>query len=381
MATDQVLQSILPDEMHGVAFFSGYRGLGKSFLASQADLPQNILFLDYESKGEGIDAQLNFGQYHALTQKAEGDPQKLYNATMAVVNGIPENQFTVAIFDNVSPFELAMNAEAARNAEKYSVMYGLNLKNIKANRFGGTKAIVNFMISDVCATLHRKGVKLIIATSHIKARWGSAGPIPNKFNMKGADRWQDLSILTLVLIPGVNPPVPSALVQKEQLGSIELATNLTPEQIAAMKRGDEGHKISRRLPPKLPDCTFQAIRKYLHKPANFNKLTKNERPTVDESDPFSERISAEQLGMMKTALDIQDRAERDEEASMLAVEAMERDNKVQTLANQIKEILGKGYHAPFPPAPLIVTELKKISNVIATVPEVAQAMIKMEGKS
>ena len=59
-----------------------------------------------------------------------------------------------------------MNAEASNNDEVYANRFGLNLKNIRAKRFGGTKSIVNFMISDMCSKLHAKGVQLIICTSH-----------------------------------------------------------------------------------------------------------------------------------------------------------------------------------------------------------------------
>ncbi|GAG33352.1 unnamed protein product, partial [marine sediment metagenome] len=143
--------SILPPEMVGVCSISGYRGSGKSFLASQADLPDNIAYFDFESKGAGINTQLNFGEYRALTQETSGDPLALYKATNMAFTSIPHNRFTVAVLDNVSPFELALNAEAANNAETYAQRYGLNLKNVKAGRFGGTRAIVNFMISDLCA--------------------------------------------------------------------------------------------------------------------------------------------------------------------------------------------------------------------------------------
>lgn len=291
--------SILPAEMQGTMKLSGYRGIGKSFLAAQADAPDNIAFIDYESKGQGIHRQLNFGMYRALTQEAkQGDPIDLYNLSMDTFANLEQDRFTVVVLDNISPLELAMNAEGRRGAEGYAKEFGLNLKNVKANRFGGTRPIVNFMISSrISNVLHSRGVRLIIAISHIKAQWGVGGPIPNKKRELGADRWQQLSILSLMLIPGEFAPVPAALVQKEQLG------------LLTWDAEKQEHIIQRRLPFRIPKCTFAEIRRYLREPANLADPAPGEMPTVEESDPFSEKLSKEQIALMTLALKKQERDE------------------------------------------------------------------------
>ncbi len=362
-------QSILPPEMNGVMSITGFRGIGKSFLAAQADLPENILFLDFESKGAGIDAQLKFGSYRALTQEAGEDPQELYRATMEAIDSIPDigtdiptrGKFTVAILDNVSPFELALNAEAANNAEMYSKRYGLNLKNVKAGRFGGTKAIVNFMISDICAKLHSKGVRLIITTAHISARWSTGGPIPNKYNVKGADRWQELSILSLILIPGDKPPVPSALVQKEQLGTISIDREY---DVDAIMRGEKGHIIARRLPPKMSECTFQKLRWYLYNPADFDNLKDEEIPSLEERDPFDKGLNKEQLGYVTAMLDAKEREAKEEDALAKALGELEVSTITSAIIAQIKDV--DGWDTMTPPA------IAKAIN--GTIPDVAKAL-------
>lgn len=334
--------TILPPEVHGVMFITGYRGQGKSFLAAQADLPQNIHFFDFENKGEGIDAQLDFKSYVALTQQAQ-EPLQLWRATDEAIDKLEGG--TVLVIDNVSPLELAMNAEASFNAEDYAMRYGLNLKNIKAGRFGGTKSIVNFMIGDLCSRVHAKGIRLIIVTSHIKPRWGSAGVIPNKYSPKGADRWQDLSILSLILIPG-KPPVPNALVQKEQLGIISVPTNPTPQQIEAMMRGETGHEIRRRLPYKLSPCTFQKIRQYLVNPVNFDKLEDRERPTFEESDPFAEKLTKEQFDYITHSAAIVAREEREDkeiEGQMAAEDQQRKQQNFDAMVRMLnKSDIGAG---------------------------------------
>lgn len=291
--------SILPEEMTGVMKISGYRGLGKSFLAATADAPENIAFLDYEAKGQGIHRQLNFGMYRALTSEATaGDPISLYNLSMETFANLEQDKFTVVVLDNISPLERAMNAEGRRGAKEYSEEFGLNLKNVMRGSFGGTKPIVNFMISSrISNVLHSRGVKLIIAISHIKAQWGAGGPIPNKRRELGADRWQQLSILSLMLIPGEFAPIPAALVQKEQLG------------LLTWNADKREHTIQRRLPFRLPQCTFAEIRRYLREPANLADPAPGEMPTVDESDPFSEKLSKEQIALMTLALKKQQRDE------------------------------------------------------------------------
>ncbi len=315
--------SILPAEMTGVMKVTGYRGIGKSFLAATADAPENIAYYDLESKAQGIHRQLNFGLYCSLTSEAKtGDPIDLYNLAMDAFATLEQDRFTVAVIDNVSPLELAMNAEGRRGAKEYVQEFGLNLKNVMAGRFGGTKPIVNFMISSrISNVLHSRGVRLIIAISHIGGRWGAGGPIPGKYREKGADRWQELSILSLVLIPGEFAPVPAALVQKEQLG------------LLTWDADKREHTIQRRLPFRLPRCTFAEIRRYLCEPANLSDPAPGEMPTVEESDPFSEKLSKEQIALMTLALKKQ---QRDEAADgvLFGLEKPKRQRKQPAPRNQ-----------------------------------------------
>lgn len=359
--------TILPAEVQGVMFISGYRGIGKSFLASQSDLPDNIAFFDFESKGAGINAQLSFGMYRALTQEAGDDPLELFNLTWSTLAHLEANRYTAVIFDNVSPLEIALNAHASNNAERLAERYGLNVKNVKAGRFGGTRSIVNFLISDMCAALHHKGVKLIIATSHIKPRWSTGGPIPNKYNVKGADRWQELSILTLLLIPGDNPPIPSAIVQKEQLGTIGIPSNPTPEQIEAMRKGEAGHTVGRRLPPKISKCTFQKIRWYLQHPADFDNLREEEIPSFEESDPFNESLNAEQFALVKDMVSSAEREAREQEEVLKAMDVQAQQNAVDELVKEAREL-----EPPY--TPVSVQGYLKEKGISCTVPQAVQVM-------
>ena len=303
------MNSILPPSLRGVMFITGYRGIGKSFLASQADLPSRIAFFDFESKGAGIDSQLHFGLYRAFNQEAKS-ALGMWDLMYKTFSELEQGKYTVAVLDNIAHMELALSAEVIRNANKYADEYGLDAQKIKRNAWGQQHAAVNALLGAVCSLLHSRGVKLVVATSHIKSAWAGGQAVPNKWRIKGHDRWQELSILTLILIPGDNPPVPAALVQKEQLGTITLDESvLTPEQLESMLRGESGHTVARRLPRRIPDCTFQRIRWYLTNPADMDNPADGETPTEAEADPFIERMSREQLAFVTLALQNTEREE------------------------------------------------------------------------
>ncbi len=364
--------SILPPDMQGVMSISGYRGVGKSFLASQADLPQNIAFFDFESKGAGINSQINFGFYKPLTQMSAGSPMTLYQQTRNAINTLEQDKFTVVVLDNISPMEIAFNAEAKANAKHYCSQFGLNLKNVTNNRFGGTKSIVNFMISDMCSELHSKGVKLIIAIAHISKRWVGGQPLPNKFNIKGADRWQNLSILTLVLIPGTQPPVPDALVQKEQLGIINIPSNPSPEQIEQMLKGEAGHEVKRRLPLRIPQCSFQKIRWYLNNPADISNPGEGEIPSFAESDPFKEALTREQFSFAQSVMLMDEKEEKEDKDAFVMMQEVEADKKADGIVDNIRDIPDAKTLAP----PQVLAKLKE-KGIDTDIPTVVQALSKI----
>ena len=285
------LNSILTKEFRGVMFLTGHRGVGKSFLAAQADAPENILFLDFEEKGAGIDAMLNFGRYESITSIAAKEhgamykPSQLFEVIKNVTNDIEPNKYTVAVLDNIQPFEEAMLAAVKLN----SVSFGIDPKNAASGAYGGAWPAVNGLVSGFCNKLYSKGIRLVIAIAHMKQPWSSSGPIPNKWKPKGVERWHELSILSLVLIPGDFPPIPSALVQKEQLGLLAY----DPE------KGE--HTIQRRMPLRLSKATFAEIRRYLKEPADLAKPMEGEVPTNEETKPYSDKFDREQLEYLKVA--------------------------------------------------------------------------------
>jgi hypothetical protein len=318
--------SILPPDIKGVVFVSGYRGKGKTFLAAHADLPSNIAFFDFdEGKAEGLHNQLGFGYYKPVEEN-----KPLLRADMFAneIENLPSGKFVAVVIDNVSHLEKALQAVVYRDAKQYAEIYGYTQHDIMTDNYGKARGITNDLIGDAIAKpLHAKGVKLIIVTSHVKEKYKT----PGKMVIQGRDRWQDLSILTLILIEGDNYPIPSAIVQKEALGNI---TSLKPtkKQFEAIMKGElASHSIARRLPYRLPKADWQAIRYYLNNPANLDNPPDNEKLNLEESEPFNERLSKEQLAYHLASLE----NEKQEKEAQLKAELASRQIQEATIKDYI----------------------------------------------
>lgn len=332
--------SILPPEIDsGLIFAAGPKGVGKSFFLSQIENPSLVAFLDFEKKGGGIHRQLNFGFYRNMTDVANVD---MYQHFMNTLNELEQDKYTVIILDNISVLEMYLGAEVVKNAITYAKEFGLSAKNITANAYGAKGGAVNYLITHkIIPLMFSKGIKIIGTSAHIKNRWGGGVQIPNKYNIKGAERWQELSILTLVLGPGDYAPIPSALVFKEQLGKLEFdGTEIKP---------------IRCLPFRIPKATMIEIKRYLKEPANLESPSNGEKPSKDEVDMFSEHLNKTQLGYMTVALQAQER----EEQERLLLEQQEY-NEAKDFVNSEKKKLEQVIIADdrtVPPNPLLASQL------------------------
>lgn len=285
---NQKPKSILPPDLNGgLLLISCKRGGGKTYFASAVENPKLVFFADFEEKAQSVNEQLKFGKYIQPTVEASvrgTDPQYIWDSFQKHVTEIETGQYTTAVIDNVPYLEQALQAEARRDLKTYVKQFGLNLANVEAGRYGGISAVVNNLINaKITQPLRQKGIKLIVVTSQVTPRWGGGGIIFNKFAAKGANRWSELSVCTLILVPGENSPVPSAIVLKEQLGKISY-----DEETGEFE-------IVRRLPYRLPVATFRAIKDYLVTPADLKNPKPGEMFTRDEIDPYLEELTSEQI--------------------------------------------------------------------------------------
>jgi hypothetical protein len=258
---------------------------------------------------------LNFGYYKPVT---ENTPLARATMFLSEIEKLPQDKSTVAIIDNISSLEKAIQALVYQDAERYANVYGYTVPDIMKDSFGKARGIANDLIGDMIAKpLHVKGVKLIITTSHVKEKYQS----PGKMIFQGRDRWQDLSILTLILTEGTYHPVPSAIVYKESLGSIAMPNDkITDEQYQAIMKGElASHNIVGRFPPRLPRANWQSIRRYLYEPVDLENLSDDEKLNLEESEPFSERMSKEQIAYQLGALQREEEEKKESETMELLV--------------------------------------------------------------
>lgn len=285
--TNYLSQSIIPHEIRGVQKITGYRGKGKSWYVSTVEDPDLTVFYDFEKKGEGIDSQVEFGLYVPVTELASGGGVGVYDIFIKKIQELPKDRYTHVIIDNSAPLETAMRAEAVRNAHKYAKDFGMIASNIIENKYGGQGGVVNYLVSEqICNPLWSKGIKLISVTSHIKPRWAAGSQIVNSYNIKGSDRWDELSVLTLILFAAENSPAPSAIVHKEQLGQLQYI------------REKKTWERKRRLPYRLPLALPEEVARYLREPADLKNPKQGEMPTETEIAPFREEITKEQSAMI-----------------------------------------------------------------------------------
>ena len=336
-------QTILPPDLSGVMRITGSLGVGKSWLAEQADIPQNLIVFNYDKQ---VKPHLPFGDYHNMLAEAsrgnaECNPLDLFDHTMGIVSKIKKDAFTVAIIDNCSPFEVAVKAEAIRHIDRYCNVFGLNKKNVLAGRYGGANSIMNYWITEFTSALHSRGIQLIIVVSHIGNYWNQGVELPNKHTIKGGRKWDELSVLTLILMPGTQPPVPDAQVAKESLGEIEFPSKFTTEDLERMMRGESGHKMKGRLPKRIPQCTFQKIRWYLANPADIRNPADGEAIVEEEIKPFSKKLTNAQITFIHDALKVEQKKEADADKAL-----KELTKELDPIGIKARELKAQGQSVP-----------------------------------
>ena len=301
------MKSILPADFNGVMDVTGAFGIGKTWLAVEADLPQNVVLFDYDhGKGAGLDAQLNLGLYMDMTKAVIGKPgAALWEHSMKVFSELPQDKFTVAVLDDATTLMKSCKVYVQSHAALYQTEYGIRSDFIERDTQGNARGIVNMEISKVINTLHNRGVRLVIVTHHLGAKYAAGVEVPNKFRIKGYKNWQQASILTIVLIPGDKPPTPAGLIRKEQLGAIAVNRDPSPEELDAMLAGESGHTKSRRLPFRMPECTFQKVRWYLRNPADLQKPAPGEEIRPAEVALYDESLSNEQIAFVSEAAKVE----------------------------------------------------------------------------
>ena len=110
--TDRIRSILPPDFWGGIMDIGGKFGTGKTWLATDADLPQNVALFDFDfGKAAGLHETQQFGLYHDMKARAHNKKAAwLWYDALDLFNAIPENHFTVVVLDNVTELMTACKA-------------------------------------------------------------------------------------------------------------------------------------------------------------------------------------------------------------------------------------------------------------------------------
>lgn len=294
--------SIIPPDVKHWILAAGFYGSGKTTFVTGIDAPQNVLFLDFEAKGENIAAQLGIENYFAPIQDAMtlagfgAQSTLVFDRVKQIMEAIPSGRFTTLILDGLSILQDGMIEKVKANP----LAYGVGIENASTGKMGGAWPGVGKLLQAVANQARLKGIKVIGATAEVKAKWGAQGPILNKFEVKGQGDVHKMSILTVLMVPGLaeNGGAPSALVLKEALAKFEWK--------------DGRQVVTKRIPMKLPLATMSEVYRYLREPADYsyNPTTKrlglrpDELPTEEEMEPFRPIVAKDQLSTYVKLLEL-----------------------------------------------------------------------------
>lgn len=283
--------TVIPDDLNHVILVTGHRGIGKTTFCLGADQPQNILMLDYEGKGMGLARPLGVGGYFDIPGECANlrgfnyRPIEVFVRTRQILEAVPAGRFTTLVLDNATNLQNGCLAEVVRSP----ISYGIDPTKAASGQYGGAWPGVQYVIQSLLALAKSRGIKLIICTFQPKGAWAGGTPAFNKFKITDVKTWHEMSVLSLVLVEGVEKyfPAPSALVMKEQLAKVSW-NPLTSEM-----------EVIRRLPARLPKATFGEIRRYLENPVDFANLLPEERVTSEMLSPWLPTFSREQITFLQ----------------------------------------------------------------------------------
>jgi hypothetical protein len=227
--------------------------------------PQTLCYDNEKSSGtytslgfERVDVPAELQRSHPNGYK----PVDTFNWWLNHVRAIPAGKFRVIVLDPVSEIESGLvdwvrthPAEFGRTAAQYANAAGLMWGDVKEH----WKAILADLASR-CETF--------AFTSHMANVWERSGPT-GKRKAKGKETLMELASLYLQLerkkdVRGNQPAKPSAVVLKSRLSSIRVNADTGDVDIVPT------------LPPRLPEATPAAIRKYMSQPPDYAKLTPDE---------------------------------------------------------------------------------------------------------
>jgi len=292
-----------PIEVIGV---TGEYMSGKTLFALTID-PSRTLIFDTEKSSGGYAADLGATRIDIpgelmRAKKQDFKPLDVFLYFRQAVKKIEPGKYSVIALDTVSEVESGLAdyvsanpAEFGRTAAQYIKMQGL--------MWGDVKELWKAILSDLASRC-----QTFVFSSHMTSVWAGDKPIPGKRKPKGKETLMELASLYLHLerkpdAAGNIPSKPSATVLKTRLSSF------IP--------GPDGIEIVPTLPPRLPEATPAAIRRYMSAPKKPEAYDKSELAPVEtmtEDDRLLIRLATAEAERDAAAMSLQPREETSEGA-------------------------------------------------------------------
>ena len=334
--------------------------------------PTTILW-DQEGSADSYEAGLNFthkdtragvamGAHRQIIEPSPDDPRWLailkkqadspaaamFRAWYLCMLGVEPGRYELGICDTFTPLQDGMVDWLRRHPESFGRTINEYTRASSMFLWPDVKAMLSHILAIDC----RLRFQTFVMNVHLKNEW-TAGAKTGKLIAEGLDVLEKLATLHLELDrkpreKGKDAPrVPSAIVKKERLVRFSADGNDSPI-----------------LPPRIPECTPDAIRKYIASPPDFAKLK------VEERLPDSSMTGEEQLRMQAMISE----NNRVAEESRLSVMELARAAMQRGLAAGIQEAITTTVRTDSP-APAAAADL---SAPLASVTQLDQLFVTMK---
>jgi hypothetical protein len=224
---------------------------------------------------------------------------------------VPAGKYAVGICDTFTPLQDGMVDWLRRHPEAFGRTINEYTKASSMTLWPDCKAMLSHILAVDC----RLRFSTFVINLHLKNEW-AGGAKTGKQVAEGLDVLEKLATLHLELDRAPKekgkdaPRVPAAIVKKERL----------------VRFGAIGEEDKPILPPRIPQCTPDAIRKYIATPPDFAKLEAGERlpdtsMNSDERLRMQATIAADERVAAETRLSALEMARQAAEAGRAAMAA------------------------------------------------------------
>jgi len=203
----------------------------------------------------------------------------LFRAWYLSMLSIPPGRYRVGIVDTFTPLQEGLIDWLRRHPEAFGRSAAEYTKAASMFLWPDVKSMLSHILSTDC----RLRFETFVMTVHLKNEWADGKKTKNKI-AEGLDVLEKLATLHIELDRSPKakgkeaPKVPAGILKKERL-------------VVFGKTAADDRPV---LPPRIPECTPDAIRAYIANPPDFSKLAAAERLPEPAKLSEDERLAVQQ---------------------------------------------------------------------------------------